>query len=134
VTQLQALQTRLGDRFDLSGCLAEARALERAVRGLRARARKIGTGRWRHVEAINRTLMRLGRVLIPALYTQSGRFDHDPATSIPPLPPLAGAEALAGIPSDSPKAHALMIALTRGRNRLIDALRRAREIAEEAAG
>ncbi|MDR7499822.1 MAG: M28 family peptidase, partial [Armatimonadota bacterium] len=130
--QLQTLQARLGDRFDLSGCLTEARALRRAARALRT-AGKTAPARRRRIERVNRALMRLGRILIPVLYTRSGRFDHDPATSIPPLPPLAGAEALADLSPDSAEAHALTVALTRGRNRLLDALRRARAVAEEAA-
>jgi len=133
VAQLRDLQERLGDRFDLSSCLEEARGLERATKAIRAKVRKIGVGRWRHVEGINRALMRLSRTLIPVLYTRAGRFDHDPATSIPPLPPLAEAEQLAGVAPGSPEAHSATVALTRGRNRLTQALRKARAIAEEAA-
>ncbi|OFX14878.1 MAG: hypothetical protein A2V59_06620 [Armatimonadetes bacterium RBG_19FT_COMBO_69_19] len=133
IVQLRDLETRLGDRFDLSSCLEEARGLERATKAIRAKVRKIGVGRWRHVEQVNTALMRLSRTLIPVLYTRAGRFDQDPATSIPLLPPLAEAERLAGAAAGASEAHSATVALTRGRNRLVQALRKAREIAEEAA-
>jgi hypothetical protein len=78
--------------------------------------------------------MSLGRTVIPVLYTRAGRFDHDPATALAPLPALAEAEVLAAAEPGSPEAHAAGVALTRGCNRLIHALRQARIIAEEAAG
>jgi Iap family predicted aminopeptidase len=134
VTQLGGLQKRLRDRFDLSSCLAEARSFARAARGLRARIRGMGAGRRRSIEALNRALMSLGRTVIPVLYTRAGRFDHDPATALAPLPALAEAEVLAAAEPGSPEAHAAAVALTRGCNRLIHALRQARIIAEEAAG
>ncbi|HXF83359.1 MAG TPA: M28 family peptidase [bacterium] len=130
--QLRDLQERLGERFDLGPCLAEARGFERAARALRSKLRKIGVGRWRHVARANQALMRIGRALIPVLYTQAGRFDHDPATTLPSLPPLAGADELARTPPDTPEAYALTVGLTRGRNRLVEGLRAARQAAEEA--
>ncbi|HEU5298751.1 MAG TPA: M28 family peptidase [bacterium] len=132
LAQLRELDGRLGDRFDLGPCIEEARGFERAAKALRTRIQKVGVGRRRHVEEINTTLMRIGRALIPVLYTRAGRFDHDPATSIPALPPLAGAEQLARTPGESPEAYALSVALNRGRNQLTQALREARQIVEEA--
>jgi hypothetical protein len=69
--------------------------------------------------------MRLGRILIPVLYTRAGRFDHDPATAIPELPPLAEAARLAEVDPESDEAKALVVAARRGRNRLLQALREA---------
>ncbi|MDR7471086.1 MAG: M28 family peptidase [Armatimonadota bacterium] len=132
--KLRELQARLNGRFDLSACLAQARALLVATRALQLRATRDHGLRPRGAERINRALMALGRVLIPVLYTRAGRFDHDPATTIPVLPPLVEAEQLAAAPEGSPEARALTIAATRGRNLLLQALRTAREIAEEAAG
>jgi hypothetical protein len=134
LTQLGDVQRRLGDQFDLAPCLAEARSVARATRALRARVRRTRGGRRRSVEALNRALMSLGRVLIPVLYTRAGRFDHDPAAALPLLPPLAEADVLAVAQPGSPEARTAVIALTRGCNRLIHALRRARMLAEEAAG
>ncbi|MDR7401884.1 MAG: M28 family peptidase [Armatimonadota bacterium] len=133
IVKLRELQARLDGRFDLSACLAEARAFLAAARALRLRATRAKGARPRGVERINRALTTLGRVLIPVLYTRAGRFDHDPATTIPFLPPLVEAERLATVPEGSAEARALTIAATRGRNLLLHALRTAREIAEEAA-
>jgi hypothetical protein len=133
LAQLRDLGQRLGDRFDLGPCLEDARRFEQAAMALRARIQKVGVGRRRHVEEVNTALRRIGRALIPVLYTRAGRFDHDPATAIPAIPPLAGAEELAGMPAGSPEAQAIEVSLNRGRNRLVQALREARQIAEEAA-
>lgn len=114
---LRKLQTQLGARFDLSDCIAETDRL---------RAEVVRFTQEASPAEVNRALMALGRVLIPVLYTQAGRFDHDPATSIPPLPPLVDAARLADVDPTSDEAKALQIAAVRGRNRLHHALREAR--------
>ena len=81
---------------------------------------------------MNRTLMQLGRILIPVLYTRAGRFDHDPATKIPELPPLLEASRLAEVDPDSDEAKALRVAAVRGRNRMVQALREARQLIERS--
>lgn len=116
---LRTLHTKLGDRFDLGDCIAEADHLQADAERFTKDART--------AEA-NRALMRLGRILIPVLYTRAGRFDHDPATSIPELPPLAEAARLADVDPESDAAKALRIAALRGRNRLLAALREARQL------
>lgn len=134
IAQLSEVQERLGNRFDLRPCLAEARRFARAARALRARTRGRRAGRWRNVQAFNGAVMSLGRALIPVLYTRAGRFDHDPAASLHVLPPLAEADVLTAAAPGSPEARAAAVALTRGCNRLLDALRQARTYAEEAGG
>ncbi len=114
---LRTLQTQLGDRFDVSDCIGEADRLQAEVARFAKEAPAV---------VANRALMRLGRILIPVLYTQAGRFDHDPATSIPPLPPLVDASRLAGSDPASDEAKTLHIATVRGRNRLLQALGDAR--------
>ena len=79
---------------------------------------------------VNRTLMQLGRILIPVLYTRVGRFDHDAAMAIPALPPLLEAGQLADVDPESDEAKALRVAAVRGRNRLVQALREARQLIE----
>lgn len=116
-TELRTLQAQLGDRFDLSDCIGEADHLQAEVVQFAKKAPPA---------VANRALMRLGRILIPVLYTQAGRFDHDPATSIPPLPPLVDAARLADSDPASDEAKALHIAAVRGRNRLLQALGDAR--------
>ena len=134
IAQLNELRDRLGDRFALGPCLAEARGFARAARALRARARAVRAGRLRSAGGVNRALMSLGRALIPVLYARAGRYDHDPATALHPLPPLAEADALVSAASGSPEARSAAVALARGCNRLLHALRQARALAEEAGG
>ena len=117
-TALRTLQAQLGDRFDVSDCIGEADHLQTEVAGFAKEAPPA---------VVNRALMRLGRVLIPVLYTQAGRFDHDPATSIPHLPPLVDASHLADIDPASDEAKAVHIAAVRGRNQLLQALGEARQ-------
>lgn len=133
ITQLRDLQERLGDRLDLSSCLNEARGFARAAKAAQGRIRRMDAKRGRRVEALNKALMRLSRVLIPVLYTRAGRFDHDQAISLPLLPPFAEADALEAAAPGSPEAHAATVGLSRGRNRLVHALLEARGIVEEAA-
>lgn len=121
---LRKLQAKLGARFDLADCIAEAERLQADADQFTKEAR---------TAAANRALMRLGRTLIPVLYTHAGRFDHDPATSIPELPPLADAARLADVDPESDEAKALRVAALRGRNRLLAALREARRVVEGTA-
>ncbi len=121
-SSVRRLAETLGDRFDLSECVAEAERLREAAERF---TRDPG-----EPSAANRALMRLGRILIPVLYTRAGRFDHDPATAIPELPPLAEAARLAEVDPESDKAKALRVAAVRGRNRLMQALKEARSLIE----
>jgi len=120
---LRKLAEKLGDRFDISECVSEAQRLQKAAERFTKDAPPTS----------NRTLMRLGRILIPVLYTRVGRFDHDPATSIPELPPLAEAARLAEVDPESDEAKALRVAAVRGRNRLLQAMREARSLIDEKA-
>jgi hypothetical protein len=71
---------------------------------------------------------KLARLLIPVNYARSGRFWQDPAESVPPLPDLAVVKRLAKAEPGSHEANAARVSLHRGLNRLIWALRRAREV------
>lgn len=131
--QLRKLQEQLGDRFDLSDCVTEAEALSEAMKRLNERIAAIDPEDWIATIALNQALLELSRTLIPVLYTRAGRFDHDPATSIPELPPLADAVRLTEVPVDSEEAPALRVAARRGRNELLHAVRTARLSLRRAA-
>jgi hypothetical protein len=117
---------RVGQRLS-AACLALEEARER-VAGEPAR-----------VEVVNETLMRLSRVLNPVLYSQSGRFHHDPADWLPSmknsagqvLPGLSRAMALPGLAGQFEYGF-LRAQMVRERNRLVTALREAARLAEEA--
>src|SRR2546428_4781850 len=129
VTSLRALQRRCGDGLCGSRWVAEGWALLLAA-GQFTKDAKSQSGDMKNASVVNRTLMQLGRILIPVLYTRVGRFDHDPAMAIPALPPLLEAAQLADVDPESDEAKALRVAAVRGRNRLAQALREARQLIE----
>jgi hypothetical protein len=112
-----------GGGFDLSPAIAEASRLENLCGRLgRAAARATGGEAARH---INTCLRQLGRTLIPATYTATGPFAHDPALETTFLPRLAAARRLAALPPDGDDAKFLRVDLVRGRNAVTSAIRHA---------
>jgi hypothetical protein len=83
--------------------------------------------------------MHISRVLNPVLYSQSGRFHHDPADWLPTMKNSAG-QVLPGLSRavDLPRLDGeleygfLRAQMVRERNRLVTALREAVQIAEGA--
>ncbi len=67
-------------------------------------------------------LLRIARIVNPALYTIAGDYDHDPALQLPLLPGLSRAVALATLDSNSDEYRFLHTRLVRERNRVVDAL------------
>jgi hypothetical protein len=85
-----------------------------------------------HVEGpadINERIRRIGRALIPVLYTVAGRFDPDPTTQMGFIPGLNAATSAASAEADSFAFHALRTELVREVNRLRFALTSAIRIA-----
>jgi N-acetylated-alpha-linked acidic dipeptidase len=73
------------------------------------------------VRRANEAIRRLARLLVPVNYTRGPEFFHDPAETIPALPDLAPALAMA---KASPNEKGFYRThLTRGQNRLVAALR-----------
>ena len=78
----------------------------------------------------NHAIRRLARLLVPVNYTRGPEFFHDPAETTPPLPDLAPALQIGTMPAHE---HGfLRTHLTRGQNRLVAALRDARQVLEQA--
>ena len=125
--ELQALQTAAGSRFDLAVALEAAQGLEERLRRLRTR---LGDAPADRLEAINRGLMRLSRVLIPLAYTTGDRFTHDLALPIAPLAGLQPVRALGGLDPDGDAFRFARAALVRERNRALHALDSATSIAD----
>ncbi|MDP2872356.1 MAG: M28 family peptidase [Bacillota bacterium] len=90
-----------------------------------------GQGLDQNLESLNRMIMRLGRLLIPASYVAGSRFGQDPALPVPRLPGLAGLGGLAALDTGSPQYHMARIQFVRQRNRIEHALAEARAAAEE---
>ncbi len=106
--------------FDLTEAIALTERLERATDDLRAA----------DPARANDSLRRLGRTLIPTLFTVRGPFDQDPTTNPGFIPGLQGLRRLATLDAASAEAGALRTALVRERTKLIFALREATQIAE----
>ena len=79
LAELESLQAAAGGRFDLAPALVAAREvvarLERVTAAL-GRIEPAATPA-AALEAINRGLMRLSRILVPLAYTSGDRFVHD---------------------------------------------------------
>jgi hypothetical protein len=127
---LRAYQDSAGGAFDLSGPLAEVDALRAGLRQWYLdRAALLGRSPADpSVRAANAVLRRLARILVSINYSRQGRFRHDPAVDVPPLPDLAPARTLKNLPPQTDLYHVTMNHLIRGRNRVTGALRDARAL------
>lgn len=127
---LARYQEIAGDRFDLGRAVREIAALRPQLDRFYAELDAL-SGRDPldpDVRGAARAQLKLARILVPVNYAREGRFRQDPADNIPPLPDLALVERLAAAEPDSHEAHAAVVSLQRGLNRLAWALRRAGEV------
>lgn len=118
--EIERLGKCAAGRFDLYRVAAQCRRLAEVLKEMSAKAPSSVSG----VAAVNRCLMGLGRVLIPVAFTRSGRFAQDPAFNVPLLPDLHDLCLLPNYPHDSDDSRLMMVRLTRGCNRVSDALER----------
>ena len=71
---------------------------------------------------------------MPLHFARDGQFRQDPALQVPPLPDLAAANQIAGLPEGSLDYYFALTSLIRGRNRVVYGLRQAQLIVEELLG
>jgi hypothetical protein len=121
--QLNAIAARCRGRFDLG------RVLEQS-----ARVRRLTLEAMRIVEELerrpdgpaiacaNRALLAASRPLTRVGHAAAGRFGHDSAGALPPVPLLAPVDALCGAPRGSAAEHMLRIRAVRGRNEVLHEL------------
>lgn len=127
---LRQYQALAGDRFDMGVAGSEITALKVELDSFYADADGwlqlgITDSRARRAAVAQR---KLARILIPVNYAREGRFQQDPAVNVPPLPDLALASRLGTATPGSHEEYAARISIQRGLNRLVWALRRAREV------
>src|SRR5437870_7100352 len=132
---LDAYQQQAGAAFDLGPA---GRALDALVVDVDAFYRQAEELQHRPVgepDALRAcaVIRKLARVLVPLNFTRDGRFRHDPAVPIPPLPDLAPAAVLARHPAGSHEARVIHTSLVRGLNRVVAGLRRAGAVVEGPA-
>ena len=116
-----------GERLDLAPTIAVAEALRTRAAALARVAAGAAAGDGVQVARLNRLMLSLSRLLIPALFTIDGPYEMDPALQLPVLPGLAPLRELAGLDPASSEARFLLTQLRRQHNRIHDALIRAVE-------
>ncbi|WFU51210.1 M28 family peptidase [Sinorhizobium terangae] len=121
--ELLTLQDRLGDRMDIDILISRLGAFEEAVQAVNRMAESAGEDA---LEAINRSLMQVSRLLVPLNYTTGHRFSHDSALPHPAWPSLAGLRELADLPQSSPELPFYAVHARQCRNLAAHALREAR--------
>lgn len=126
VTELGALQQMGGHLLDLSAAITAAeRYLDLAG--------KLAGSDVNDPAAHNRAVLRLTRIVNPALFTIDGPYEIDPALQLPILPGLAPMRELATLDPESSEHRFLWTRLVRQRNRIHDALLQACELLEGIA-
>jgi len=108
---------------DFAPLLADLEALSRAITTWRAQAdARVKAGAETAARrALNATIRRIARLLVPLNYAVGERFDHDPALKLGPVPKL---EAAAGLTAAPPELQRFMqVGLTRELNKVRATLR-----------
>jgi hypothetical protein len=132
LTELETLQATAGVRFDLTPAVDAARALVDRLDRVAAALDGLAAGATAaKLDAVNRGLMRLSRVLVPLGYTSGDRFVHDLALPLPPLAGLQRARELASLDPDTDAFKFARAALVRERNRAVHAFDTAASAADD---
>ena len=137
---VEELRSVAGRRVDLEPAAAAARRLVERTGSLGAALDRLAAagpdgGRiGGQIEAANRVLMRLSRVLVPLAYTTGDRFDHDLALPVPPLAGLQRARELATVDPRSDAFRFTLAALGRERNRAVHAMAEAADLVDGFLG
>jgi len=76
----------------------------------------------------NRTLIEVGRRLVPLNYAYGENFDHDPAEPLRPVPKLRDIEKLKRVELGSPEWWFLQTELVRQRNKVVNTLHETAEV------
>lgn len=129
---LDRYQQTAGDRFNLGPAVEATRAMRTALERFTASAAALADRRPDDPELrrVNRTLRRIGRIMVGTHFSREGQFRQDPACPVPPLPDLAPVDQLAAAAPGSFQDHVLQTHLTRGRNRVVWAAQQVMELAE----
>ena len=137
---VEDLRSVAGRRVDLEPAAAAARRLVERTESLGVALERLATGDpgggriGGRIEAANRLLMRLSRVLVPLAYTTGDRFDHDLALPVPPLAGLQRARELATVDPRSDAFRFTLAALGRERNRAVHAMAEAADLVDGFLG
>src|SRR5205085_6430979 len=104
--RLEEIEKESEGRFDLAPALEAAARFGGAAEQLEQTRQQVAVSAdMERRRALDAGLLRLSRILNPALYTMSGAYDQDPALQVPLLPGLSRAAALRAMDpaSDAPR-------------------------------
>ena len=113
------IQTRVtSGTFNLNPVLDKIRELKKQAGTLNSAIARVPGARKETIYELNRLLMEISKILTSLYYTNAGRYDHDPAYTLPFLPALAEAVKLAGVDPGSHEAGLMRTKLVREMNRV----------------
>lgn len=127
---LRGWQGLAGARLDLGPAVAEAEALAAELGPFYDRIEELAAAGLPAAQTAraNAVLRGIGRAVNPVYWVRGDRYRPDPERELVPLPDLAPAAGLAGVPEGSDAERVLLTHLARGRNRVAGALRQARAL------
>jgi N-acetylated-alpha-linked acidic dipeptidase len=127
---IQSYQDKAGEHFNFTSALDEAEALRQDLSQFYERIKSLADNPISYIEVkeANEKIRGLARILVPINFSQKGKFRHDPALDVLPLPDIAPATEFTDLEAGSHRYKVLQTHLTRGQNRLIWALREARKL------
>lgn len=124
IEHASAAQEAAGEHIRLQPVIEAAKRYEAA-------ARKVAEqGPGSDIARYNNAVVKVTRIVNPALFTVNGPYEMDPALQLPVLPGLAAAAELAQLDPNSDRYHFLKTQVRRQRNRVQDALVQATEVLE----
>lgn len=139
IEALSSWKERAKGTFDLGRCMARAEEFKAEAtllgdtieRLLGEESNAPRTKRTDTLEIVNRTLMKLGRILIPINYTRVDPFDQGLAMAFPSIPVLQPVRELASQDPESDEFRFLRTRLVREANKVCHALNEAAEAIRE---
>lgn len=128
INTINKYQEEAGRHFDFSSLLEEAKLLREKMVGFYESIDADQSIDSPEIKKINDTIRKLARELVLIDYSTKGKFKHDLALDMEPLPDIANATELKQYNSDEHYYKVLQTHLTRGQNRVMWALRKAMEL------
>lgn len=125
-------QEAAGSHFNFAPALEEVSKLRSALQSFYQKLKELEAVEvtQQEVKKANAILEKLSRILIPINYTTKGKFWHDSALNVPPLPDIAPALNFKELTIGSHDFNVLKNHLRRGQNRIVWAMQQARELVE----
>jgi len=133
IDSLTELSSKTKDTFDLAQLVSKSKLLRKKAAALQSLSLRLSKSRKKDsvkmVKELNETYMKLSRVLVPVLFTRTGRYDQDAAEDSPFFPGIQDAPKLAEL-QESERGF-MLTQLTRERNRISDAIDQAVFLTDE---